>query len=243
MSKNNNHKMVKRFSKPVIVAHWLNAFAFFALLLTALPLYTDFFNWLYPVFGGPANARLLHRIFAIIFMLPTIFMILVDPKSFFHWIKQITTWKKHDIQFFAPFAKDFIGKHADVPKQDFYNAGEKLNSIVQILTTIMLIGSGIVMWGPDNFPKGLVLWAYPIHNIGVGLAATLVVGHIYLSIGHPNSKASLRGMIKGDVSLEYAEEHHGRWYDELIKQKKVVVQGKKDKKPKAPGNHGKNLGV
>lgn len=238
MSKN-NQQMVKRFSKPVIIAHWLNAFAFLALLITALPMYTDIFNWLYPVLGGPANARLLHRIFAILFILPTFFMILMDPKSFFHWIGEIVRWKKHDFQFFAPFAKDFIGKHADVPKQDFYNAGEKLNSIIQILTTIIIIGSGILMWAHDYFPKGLVLWAYPLHDIGVGLAATLVVGHIYLSVGHPKSKASLRGMIKGDVSLEYVKEHHGRWFDQLMQQGQVNHR----KKPSVGKKQGKNIGV
>jgi len=215
MMSKNNEVLVKRFSKAVIIAHWMNAIAFFALFLTALPMYTEFFNWLYPILGGPASARMLHRIFAVMFILPTFFIILVDPKSFFHWIKQVFTWKKEDFKFFVPFAKEFFGKKVDVPKQGFYNVGEKLNSILLIAATVIIIGSGVMMWAPDAFPKALVLWAYPLHGISVTLATALVIGHIYLSIGHPNSRHALRGITKGDVPLEYAKHHHGLWYEEL----------------------------
>ncbi|WP_180954826.1 formate dehydrogenase subunit gamma [Bacillus sp. V3-13] len=211
----NNPKMVKRFSKPVIFAHWLNAGAFFLLYLTGLPMYTEFFDWVYVVFGGPAGARLVHRIGAVLFILPVVYILFADPKSFFHWIRQILTWKSHDFKFLLQFPKEFFGGHPKVPKQDFYNAGEKLNSLLAIITTIMLIGSGFIMWFPAYFSQTVVMWAYPIHNIGLGLSIAVVVGHIYLSVGHPNSRVSLRGMTKGDVPEAYVKDHHGRWYDEL----------------------------
>lgn len=213
-------KKVRRFSKPIIIAHWTNAFAFFMLYLTGLPLYTEFFDWLYVVFGGPAGARLVHRIAGVTFVIPVLFVLLTDPKGFFHWIKQMFTWKKHDFQFFLEFPKEFFGKHANVPKQDFYNAGEKINSLLTILTAIMLIGSGFIMWFPKFFPSTMVMWAYPIHNLGFGLSAAVVVGHIYLSVGHPNSRPSMEGITKGNVDIEYAKEHHGRWYDELMEEDK-----------------------
>ena len=222
---------VKRFSKPVIVVHWVNAFAFFALYITGLPLYTDFFSWMYGVFGGPENLRLLHRIFAVMFIAPVFFILLTDPKSFFHWIKQAFTWRKSDFEFFAKFPKEFFGGHVkDMPKQDFYNAGEKLNSILQMLCAVMLIGSGLVLWMPHLFSTGVVQWAYPIHNIGFGLAAAVVVGHIYLSVGHPGSKASMQGMTKGDVPVKYAKEHHGKWYDELVAKGEIKEDSKKKDK-------------
>lgn len=213
-------KYVKRFSKQIIIAHWMNVIAFFGLYLSALPMYTEFFDWLYPFFGGPAGARLFHRVFAVVFFIPTIFVLLTDPKGFFHWIKQILTWKKHDFQFFLEFPKEFFGKHANVPKQDFYNAGEKINSILQILTAILIMGSGLVMWFPQFFSQGIVMWAYPMHNIGLGLATAVVVGHVYLSVGHPNSRPSMRGITKGEVDINYAKAHHGRWYDEIMEEEK-----------------------
>lgn len=222
---------VKRFSKWVIVAHWMNALAFFALYITALPLYTDFFNWMYGVFGGPENLRLLHRIFAVMFVLPPLLVLIFDPKSLFHWIKQTLTWRKEDILFFTKFPKEFFGGHVkDMPKQDFFNAGEKLNSFLTIVCAAMLIGSGVVMWMPEWFSTGLIQWAYLFHNIGFALSAAVVVGHIFLSIGHPNSKVSMQGMTKGDVPVKYAKEHHGKWYDELVAKGEV-----KEEKPKKKG--------
>ena len=40
---------VRRFSKAFVWAHAVNALSFFALYITALPMYTEFFDWLYPV--------------------------------------------------------------------------------------------------------------------------------------------------------------------------------------------------
>lgn len=215
---NPNEKMVKRFTKPTIIAHWMNALAFFMLYLSALPMYTETFDWVYKVFGGPENARLAHRIFGVMFIIPTFYMLIADPKSFWHWIKQCFTWKKHDFQFFLGFPKEFFVGKGKVPKQDFYNAGEKINSLLQIFAAIFIIASGLIMWFASHFPYVVVTWAYPIHNIAVGLATAVFMGHLFLSAFHPNSKVSMRGITKGDVPLSYAKEHHGRWYDELMEE-------------------------
>jgi formate dehydrogenase subunit gamma len=223
-------KTVKRFSKWVIFAHWANAISFLALYVTGLPLYTDFFSWMFSVIS-PENLRLLHRIFAVIFIATPIIILIFDPKSMFHWLKQLVSWKKRDIQFLMRFAKEFFGGHVDMPKQGFYNAGEKVNSILQILCFLALVGSGIVIWMPHLFSQGVVQWAYPIHNIGFGLAAAVVIGHIYLSIGHPGSKGAMQGITKGDVPVEFAKSHYEEWYDELvakgeIKEEKPARKGK-----------------
>lgn len=217
----------KRFSKPFIIAHWVNAFAFFALYITALPMYTEFFDWLYPVLGGPANARFLHRIFAVMFMVPAIFMLIVDPKFLFHWIKSSLTWRKHDIGFFLPFAKEFFGKHSNLPKQDFYNAGEKINSLLQMMASTLLIASGVVMWNTTWFPRSIVVWAYPTHAISFGLAIAVVVGHIYLGTLANGGKVALRGMTKGEVTEEWAKDHHGNWYEEIKSKEEQVDQSNK----------------
>lgn len=217
MSKKNG-KMVKRFNKGFIISHWVNAISFFVLYISALPMYTEFFDWLYVIFGGPENARLVHRIAAVGFMLPLPIMIFFDIKGFKNWAKNIFSWKKHDIEFLKAFPKEFFGGKSKAPKQDFFNAGEKANSWLMIITTLMLIGSGLIMWFPQYFSQGIIMWAYPLHNIGLGLAAAVVIAHIYMSI--KLAKPSLQGIFKGDVTEEYAKDHHGRWYDELKEEEK-----------------------
>ena len=212
---NANKKYVKRFTIHFRIAHWTMVFSFFMLYISGLPMYTAFFNWLYPVFGGPAGARLVHRIMAVIFILIPFYQLIFDRKSITFWLKQCFTWHSRDFKMLVAFPKELFTGHAKVPKQDFFNGGEKINSLLQMMCWLMLVGSGIVMWFPQYFSAGIISWAYPVHNIALGLAIAVVIGHIYLSIGHPNSRASIRGMIKGDVSEDYAKAHHGRWYDEL----------------------------
>lgn len=227
-------KMVKRFSKTAIFVHWLNAIAFFGLYITGLPLYTEYFHWLYIIFGSAENTMILHRIFAVVFMTPLIIAFLFDRQSLYHWFKQIFTWKKHDLQFFLPFAKEFFGLHSKVPKQDFYNAGEKLNSLLQLMMGLTLVLSGIILWFDNLFPREMIQWAFVLHNIGFALAIAVVIGHVYLSVGHPNSRVSMKGITKGEVPIDYAKDHHGRWYDELMEEE-VKKEEKELKRPTKKG--------
>lgn len=214
----NDGKSIKRFSKSVRIAHWTNAVCIFVLFISALPIYSKSFQWLYPLFGGSAGAILIHKIFAVIFVLPTLFVLVTDPKSFINWMKQVLSWKSYDFKFLKEFPKEFFGKKADIPKQDFFNAGQKVNSLLTIFAAIIMVVSGVIMWFPDFFGKTIVLWSYPFHSLGAGLMIAVVIGHIYLSVGHPDSRPSIKGMTEGQVDVKYAKAHHGLWYDEVMKE-------------------------
>jgi formate dehydrogenase subunit gamma len=207
---------VRRFSKGFVVAHGVNAISFLALYITALPMYAHSFSWLFPVLGGPANARLLHRIFACIFVTPTIIYLIMDPKGLALWMKELITWKKRDVQFFTEFVKDLFGFKFKHVRQTFYNAGEKVNSMLQILCALMIICSGITMWFSQYMPRAVVQWGYLFHDIGFGLAIAVVVGHVYLSVVHKNSRPGYTGVITGEVPAWWAREHHTDWYDEEV---------------------------
>src|SRR5690554_6723461 len=114
-----NEKTVHRFNLGFRVAHWVQAGSFFLLYLTGLPLYTDFFNFLFTVFGGPEMARILHRTFAIFFLLPLPILLIFDREGLQNWAKRILTWRKNDFMFFVHFPKEFFVGNDKVPKQDF----------------------------------------------------------------------------------------------------------------------------
>ncbi len=208
---------VKRFSKAFVVAHAINAISFFALYITALPMYTEFFDWLYPVLGGPEMARLLHRIFAVAFITPTLIFLIFDPKGFFRWFKELVTWKKRDFEFLKETGKQLFGFKYKHVNQSFYNAGEKINSWIQIISTIMIIASGIIMVRSGIFPKAIVQWSYFFHNVGFGLAAAVVVGHIYLAVVDKQSSPGKMGVITGKVPAWWAHSHYTDWYNEEVK--------------------------
>ncbi|MCQ6274535.1 cytochrome b/b6 domain-containing protein [Bacillus sp. V3B] len=217
---NGQPKKIRRFTVQFIIFHWAYALAFLILYLTGLAMYTEFFDWMYVMFGGSAMARLIHRISAVLFILSPIYLLIFDRKSFGHWIKQVVTWRKDDILFLLSFPKELFFGKADAPKQDFYNGGEKLNSAMQIVSFFLFVASGIVMWFPQYFAGWIIDWSYPIHSIAVAMSTMVVVGHIYLSVGHPNSRVSIEGMTTGMVPEKFAEHHHGRWYDELKEEEK-----------------------
>ncbi|WML42809.1 cytochrome b/b6 domain-containing protein [Neobacillus sp. PS3-40] len=231
MSKQNTPDLkVRRFSKGFVIAHAVNAISFLALYITALPMYANSFNWLYSVLGGPANARMLHRVFACIFVTPTIIYLIMDPKGLFLWTKELITWKRRDLQFFTEFVKDLFGFKFKHIRQTFYNAGEKVNSILQILCALMIICSGFTMWFPQFFPRVVTQWGYFFHNVGFGVAFAVVVGHVYLSVIHVNSRAGYTGILSGMVPASWASEHHTDWYDEEVAKGNFPNLGKKSKK-------------
>lgn len=209
---------VKRFSIHFQIFHWGYALSYFILYLTGLAMYTEFFDWLYILFGGPAMGRLIHRIAAVAFVLFPIYMLIFDRKSMVHWLKSAFKWGKHDIKYLMNFPFDMFGFKTKNPPQDFISGGEKMNSLMQIGTFFIFIVSGVVMWFPQYFPGWMIDWSYPFHNIAVGMSFMVVIGHIYLSSKNPSSKASLEGMTTGWTSEEYIKHHHGNWYDEIVEQ-------------------------
>ena len=75
-----------------------------------------------------------------------------------------------DIIYLMNFPLDMFGFKVKNPPQDFISGGEKLNSLMQIVTFFMFVASGVVMWVPQYFPGWVIDWSYPMHNIALGLS-------------------------------------------------------------------------
>jgi formate dehydrogenase subunit gamma len=202
---------VERFSPSIIIAHWIHAISFIMLVVTGLPVFMGY--------EGFAMGKLLHRIFGVTFIIPTLFIMFTDRAGFVFWTKQLLSWKDYDFKFFTEFPKEFFGIKSNVPKQGFYNAGQKVNSILTILISSVMAVTGLIIWFKASFSAGLAAWMYPLHAAGAALLLAVILGHVFLSIGHPASRPSFRGMTQGKVSVDYAKAHHGRWYDEITKAK------------------------
>lgn len=210
-----DHKYVHRHEKGFIVCHWLNALAFIMLYLTALPLYSEYFHFFYTILS-PYTFQILHRTFAVLFIVTPILSLFLAPKSMKHWAKQIVDVGLNDIKFFIYFPLEALGLHPKgMPKQGFYNAGEKLNSALQIFVWIVLVVSGLALWfGGASLAKETMYWMVPIHSAAAGLAFVGFIGHFYLAMfANPDS---MRGMKAGNIHIRYAKAHHEAWYEELI---------------------------
>ncbi|MHB8170996.1 MAG: formate dehydrogenase subunit gamma [Thermincolia bacterium] len=215
------HGKVLRFGKVAIYAHWIYVIFYLLLALTGIMIYLDLFDFLLPLLGGSQGARLIHRVAAVVFVVGPLVAIMANPTGFRQWMKEIFTWNKNDIKFLGGFAKEMMGGHVNLPPQGRFNAGEKVNSLLQIGGGILLVLSGLVMLMPEWFPKAMVLVSYPLHDLAFVLTFTAFLGHAYMALFNPSTKEAINGMTSGYIDEKFAESHYTLWYEELKKSGQV----------------------
>ena len=207
-------KYVPRHEKTFAMCHWLNAFAFFMLFLTALPLYSDTFSFMYKIFGDK-TLMYAHRVFGVMFIMTPIVGFILARKGYIIMLREIFSFGKRDMEFMKKFPAELIGKDPGMPPQGFYNGGEKMNIALQLALSVVLVASGLTLWLGDSFlPATITAYAIPVHSIAGAVCFAAALGHIYLAAGvNPDS---LHGMTDGTIKASYAAHHHGAWVDELI---------------------------
>ena len=216
-----NKEYVPRHKMSFVLCHWLNGISFLMLFLTALPLYApDTFGFLYNAFGAK-TLQYGHRLFAVIFIVTPFLGLLIAREGYATLIGQVFKFGKDDMTFLKKFPLELIGKDPKMPKQGFYNGGEKMNIALQMGLWFVLVISGLILWlGSGVIDNSIRAWMIPIHSIAAGCGFAAALGHIYLAVGvNPDS---LQGMKDGTVKASYAAHHHGKWIDELVSKGKLT---------------------
>ena len=192
--------------------HWVHTLSFVPLALTGLILYLPL---LQPLAQGQAGTwvRLLHRIVAIVFIAEPIIYAIIQPRRLWMSIKEFTI-DKDDIGWVKnAFGYYVLGRHTDMPPQGRFNAGEKLNGVIMIVSWALFVITGLIMWlGKGIVPTGLFHWMVLIHDLTMILSVCMFLIHLYLAVGHPLMWAGLVSMRFGVTSASYAAEHHAKWY-------------------------------
>lgn len=217
MSANNGY--VPRHKMGFVLCHWLNGISFLMLFLTALPLYADTFKFLYDMFGA-ATLQNMHRFFACVFIVTPFIGLFIAREGYGKLFSEMFSFGKDDMVFLQKFPLDLLGRKPDIPKQGYYNGGEKMNILLQMALWCVLVASGLVLWlGSGSIDNSIRAWMIPVHSIAAGLGFAAALGHIYLAVGvNPDS---LHGMRDGTIKTEYAMHHHGKWVDELVAEGKL----------------------
>jgi len=206
-------RTVERFKKRTIWFHWVHTGAFLALVVTGAILFL-------PGAGGPAAGgltRLIHRIAVVFFVgVPVVYFIL-NPRMSLHFIKESLTWGEEDIGWLqaAPIYY-FGGDEEAMPPQGHVNSGQKMWQFIVLVTGVLFLISGFVMWFlKDTVSTGIFQWGVIIHDVAFILVFTMLLVHIYLGVIHPRMTESFRSMWDGKISKKYAKSHYGKWYDEV----------------------------
>lgn len=208
---------VLKHSEQTRTMHWIHLICFIILGLTGIGFYFDIAG-ISNIFGGPANASLVHRWAGVVFTAgPTIY-ILFNFERFAKFIDTITTFTKEDFSWlksmggYIPFIKV-----ENVPPQDKYNAGQKMLGNLIIIGCILIIFTGFPMWVWRDVMSSYLVWlCYTVHFWTAMILILLILGHFFLAAIHPKSRVEFASMmIDGYVDAEITAHHNGKWFNEL----------------------------
>lgn len=196
--------------------HWVHLIAFTILAFTGIGFYFDI-GFINNIFGGSANASIVHRWAGVIFTIGPVFYIILNFERFARFIDTITRITKDDIGWlktmggYIPFLK------GDVPPQDKYNAGQKMLGIMIIICCLLIILSGFVMWLWRHLvPAVFMAFCYSLHFWVALLLVLLVSGHFFLAAIHPKSRVEFASMMMdGYIDADISAHHNKKWFEDL----------------------------
>lgn len=201
-------KTVQRWTGFERFLHWFTASLFIILSITGLSLLFGR-AVLIPVLGSAGFAAWASFSITLHNYLGPLFVVGV--------LVEILLWIRHNI----PNATDFkwfaqggglLGKGH--PSAGRMNGGEKLWFWIICTFGVAVCVTGLILDFPNyGFSREDMQLASLIHAICAIVWIAVALGHIY--IGTAGTEGSLEGMTTGRVSVEWAEQHHDQWYEEV----------------------------
>jgi formate dehydrogenase subunit gamma len=189
------------------VLHWAVAISFILALLSGFAIYSPWlYRWLTPLFGGGAMTRLLHPWFALVFTIAFFF-------QFLNWLAPMrgteadTRWTKR--------LRAYVSNQETVepPETGFFNGGQKLYFWTIVLSAVLFLISGILIWLVEVTHRWVVAVSYVVHDIAALIMLAGFIIHVYE--GTAAQPGTFRSMIDGTVSRAWAWTHHPAWYREV----------------------------
>ncbi|MCA0869837.1 formate dehydrogenase subunit gamma [Seohaeicola saemankumensis] len=222
-------KTIPRFSMSHRIAHWFLASTFILMALSGLiillgrpVLVKGLGEWLMvgqlgmddsvvttlKSVNGVLNSAALqgHNLFGPVFILSLLIVIVRFMKGNF--------FQKADFGWILK-GGGLIGGHAS---SNHYNFGEKTWYWVVVLVGLMISVTGLFLlfpWLSDNlrFHQAATI----LHAIGALGMICFAMGHAY--VGSVGMEGSLDSMLRGEVDVNWAKEHHDLWYEEVTGEK------------------------
>lgn len=196
-------KYVERHTPWQRFIHGVTALLMVVLMLSGLAFFHPSLMFLSSLFGGGTWNRILHPWIGIV--LGICFLLLfIRFVSFNLWRGEDTKWLGQ--------LRDVLGKRDDrLPEIGKYNAGEKLVFWGFTLAVVVLVASGIVLWGGSSV--GLERLAVVVHALAAWFAILLLILHVYAAIW---VRGTMRGMTEGRVTAGWAWKHHRKWLREQV---------------------------
>jgi formate dehydrogenase subunit gamma len=111
--------------------------------------------------------------------------------------------------------KSYASNREKLESEDtgFFNGGQKLYFWAIVVSAIVFLITGVLMWFGDVAPRWLVVVSYVLHDIAALVMLAGFIIHIYE--GTAAQPGTFRSMTDGTVTKEWAWTHHPAWYKEV----------------------------
>ena len=196
---------IRRYDANERLVHWIVAILFILLAASGLAFFHPAFWFLSVLLGGGTWARILHPFIGVLMFV-------------FFFVMAMRYWGDNKIQ---PYDREWGKRLSDVinnrddnlPPIDKYNVGQKQLFWTMVVTMVLLVVSGIVMWRPyfaGAFPILLIRIAAVVHMLSAFVLIVGIIVHVYAALFWV--RGSLRAMTRGTVSRAWAKHHHPLWY-------------------------------
>lgn len=199
-------RLIQRYSRAERINHWIVAICFVLLAISGLAFFYPAFFWLTGVFGTPQLARIIHPIVGVI-------MFLGFARQFLrYWHHNFID--KEDVKWMTSVIRVIKGESVgDVGK---YNGGQKGMFWLMTICMIILPITGVIAWRPyfaDYFSVSTLRIALLLHAWAALILIAGIIVHVYAALW---IRGTLRAMVEGVVTQNWAKKHHPRWYREMI---------------------------
>ncbi len=200
-----NGDLLRRFSGAERSVHWLLASTFLTMLATGLVLYLPS---LAQVAADRQLWKSIHLGAAIAFWVGLTLIVAVSGGELGHTASEIETFDDDDRRWLAWSVR----RQAPAPPQGRFNAGQKLNAAIVAGLMVVFTGSGVLIYAQETDAafRGQAS-AILVHDLATFAVLPMILGHLYLSLIHPATRHSLRGMVFGSVRRDWARRHHAKW--------------------------------
>jgi formate dehydrogenase subunit gamma len=192
---------VRRFSRVERLLHWVNAAGFLFLLGTGLILYLPRLSMLV---SRRQLIQSLHFWSGVGWLAALALVVALGGRRLLATARELDSFDGDDLRWLR-------GRGAP---QGRFNAGQKINAILTAAFAILFGVSGLLLWFGEQDTRYRFASTVLLHDGLMYVSLLLLVGHLYLTLIHPATRHSLRGMTLGNVKDEWAARHHAKWNPE-----------------------------
>jgi formate dehydrogenase subunit gamma len=192
---------VKRFSPVERLLHWINAAGFLFLLVTGLILYLPRLSMLV---SRRQLIQSIHFWGGVGWLCALAVVVVLGGRRLLATARELDSFDGDDLRWLR-------GRKTP---QGRFNAGQKINAILTAAFAILFGVSGLLLWFGEQDTRYRFASTVILHDGLMYISLFLLVGHLYLTLIHPATRHSLRGMTLGTVRGEWATRHHAKWRPE-----------------------------